>query len=227
MLPLLTRTELDKAWNEACEVHRQYLEPHGVKLPKESSIKWVWVAVLFHFKGQCVHKDYVSKMVQTIFPDAAQDQQVRHLKRDGWYIDSTSCSSGEHKLDPYQPSPVFRQEQMRRSASINATDWADYLSKTGHMCFTCGAKEGQPDPRYLDDAIILQQGHKDPDKPINSFDDVVPQCQFCNRSYQNDFTFDDKGRISAVASVKPINRASEKVQKEIYQTLKAKYSNSE
>ena len=49
---------------------------------------------------------------------------------------------------------------------------------------------------------------------------VIPQCQYCNRSYRNDFTFDEKGRVRAVASVAPVKRATKAVQEKIYNCLK-------
>lgn len=49
---------------------------------------------------------------------------------------------------------------------------------------------------------------------------VIPQCQYCNRSYRNDFTFDEKGRVRAVASEAPVKRATRAVQEKIYNCLK-------
>ena len=37
-------------------------------------------------KNEEVHKDFISQVCQRDKPDLGQDQQVRHLKRDGWYL---------------------------------------------------------------------------------------------------------------------------------------------
>ena len=53
---------------------------------------------------------------------------------------------------------------------------------------------------------------------------MIPQCQFCNRSYRGDFTFDDKGRVHAVASIEPVRRASPKVKAAVRAYLDAEDS---
>ena len=221
--PHLTVAELDTAWDDLVEVHREYLKPHGVQLPTKKTYQWVWLAVLFRFKDQCVHKDYISEATHRIFPKAGKDQQVRHLKRKGWNISTQECKSGEHKLDPYQPSKTWIQEQARRSARMNSSSFETLVKNTGSKCLTCGAKEGQPDTRYGDNNIQLQQGHMDPAMPASDLSSVIPQCQFCNQTYKNDFTFDKKGRVRAVASPEAVLRASTAVQREIYNILKTHF----
>ena len=205
-------SELEAAWTEVCNIHKEYLEPHEVRLPVKTSIKWVWLATLWHYRDQFVHKDIVSLAVRTVFPEAAADQQVRHLKRDGWFIEPDG--KGGHRLDPYKPSTEYANELARRRVRIGASSFDELKRAFGSRCATCGARESQPDPRYGDDLVKLQQGHQDPDKPIEN-ENVIPQCQFCNRAYKNDFTFDDKGRVRAVASVAPVRRASAKVRQRI------------
>ena len=69
--------------------------------------------------------------------------------------------------------------------------------------------------------VKLQRGHKDPEKSLR-ISNIIPQCQFCNRSYKNDFTFDDKGRVRAVASPSII-RASDNVIKKVFNAILEKY----
>ena len=45
-------------------------------------------------------------------------------------------------------------------------------------------------PRYGEDIVQLQQGHKDPSKSATDKDNIIPQYQFCNRVYCGDFTLD-------------------------------------
>ena len=75
-------------------------------------------------------------------------------------------------------------------------------------------------PRYGEDIVQLQQGHKDPSKSAADKDNIIPQCQFCNQAYRGDFTFDDKDRVRAVADVGPVQRATEEVQRKIFKWQK-------
>lgn len=76
--------ELLDAFEDIERIHKIYLAQHGVKLPNKQSHKWVWLAMLHHARGEPVHKNLISDATRREFPDAARDQQVRHLKRDGW-----------------------------------------------------------------------------------------------------------------------------------------------
>ncbi len=210
--------ELSAAWQDVCEIHDDYLLKHKVKLPKETSYKWVWLAALHHNKGEYVHKDIVSEAVRIVFPNAATDQQVRHLKRDGWNIKSDN--RGGHKLDPYNPSSEFINDQARRSGRLSAANFEELKQVYGNRCATCGAKEGRPDMRYGNDNVKLQQGHRDPEKSSSDKDNLIPQCQFCNRAYKNDFTFDDKGRVRAIANEQPVMRASVSTKQKVFEYLK-------
>jgi len=216
----LTFDQLRAAWQAVRDVHTEHLQVHGVRLPSEDSFKWVWLAVLYHHRGEFVHKDAVSAHTRRVFPDAAADQQVRHLKRDGWSLESRK---GSHRLDPYNPSPSFRNDQARRRGRLAARGFEDLKKVYGSKCATCGAGEGRPDTRYGDELIKLQQGHRDPEKPADDRDNIIPQCQFCNRSYRGDFTFDDKGRVRAIASIEPVRRASAKVKAEVRAYLAEEY----
>lgn len=95
----------------------------------------------------------------------------------------------------------------------------------GNRCATCGAVAGEPDPRYGRDRVQLQQGHRDPSKPSSDRLNIIPQCQFCNRQYRDDFVFDEKGRAHAIAGLGPVQRASREVQRKVWEFLKGKFSN--
>ena len=89
-----------------------------------------------------------------------------------------------------------------------------------NRCATCGTKEGEPSHRYGEDKVVLQQGHRDPSKPATDLDNIIPQCQFCNRAYRGDYVFDDKGRVSAIADLRPVQKATKSVQRKVYEWLK-------
>lgn len=86
MEPIPSKAELDAAFADLQRIHRIHLAQHNVKLPTPGSRKALQLSILHHAKGEPVHKDTVSRIVRQYLPNAATDQQVRHLKRDGWNI---------------------------------------------------------------------------------------------------------------------------------------------
>lgn len=185
--------------------------------------KAVWLAVLWHYKNQEVHKNTVSEITRRDIENIAADQQVRHLKRDGWDIGN---KPGLHKLNPYEPSAEFVTMDRQRRGRLDANNFEDLKKLFGYTCASCGAEEGKTNIRYGNDIVQLQQGHKDPAGPGNDMDNIIPQCQFCNRAYKDDFTFDEKGRVRAVASYRPVSRARESVQKKILEWLTKKFKSN-
>lgn len=219
-----SKKDLDAAYRAVADIHKRHLAQHGVKLPPQSSYKWIWLAMLHYHKGGSVHKDAISDAVQKHYPEAGRDQQVRHLKRDGWNVIG---GGGFHALeDPYRPSPEFINEQARRHGRLSSVDFDDIKKSFGNRCATCGSVEGEPDPRYGEARVHLQQGHQDPDEPGDDLNNIIPQCQFCNRAYRRDFVFDDKGRANAVADIGPVKRARTAVQKKIWKYLGELFGNT-
>ena len=216
-----TPEELQTAWEQLQEIHLEYLAQHEVKIPQVTDYaanqKSFWLAVLYFWKDRKVHKDEISELARRDRPNDAADQQVRHLRADGWDIGQ---EKGVHQLNPFRPSERHANTHARRRNRLTATSFESIKKAFGYRCATCGAREGQPDPRYGGEPVKLQQGHQDPNKPGDNLENIIPQCQFCNRAYKGDFTFDDKGRAHAVADVGPVQRASKVLQEEIYQWLK-------
>lgn len=214
--------ELEEAYAEAKQIHLEYLDQHGVKLPPWNTYKSVWLAMLLHYSPNPVHKDEISDAVRRRFPEAGRDQQVRHLKRDGWNI--TTEGSGFHAMaEPFRPAQVLVNEQTRRQGRLSAKTFEELVQSFGNRCATCGARDGRPDPRYDEQLVKLQKGHQDPDKASDEPLNIIPQCQFCNRAYRRDFVFDDRGRARAVADVGPVKRARASVQREIWSYLREKF----
>ncbi len=217
MLP--NKTELQRAWEELQSIHTEYLKPHGVKIPGSSfydeQAKSIWLAVLHYYAGTAVDKNVISDVVKRDRPDLSHDQQVRHLKRDGWSL----LGRGKHELNPYRPSLEWINARNRRDSRLNARSFDDIKSLFGNRCATCGAREGQLDPRYGEGAVQLQQGHMDPEKPAN-LSNIIPQCQYCNRAYRSDYVFDEKGRVKAIADIRPVRQATRTVQKRVFEWLR-------
>lgn len=211
---LPTDEQLENAWVEVQRVHREHLNKHGVRLPTQASPRWIWLAMLFHFRPGPVHKNEVSDAVRRAFPAAAPDQQVRHLKREGWNIEGES--PGAHVLaDPFRPSSEFVSQDAHKRKRVAARVFDDLKTAYGHRCATCGATEGEPDPRYGGPPVRLQRGHKDPDGPGDDLRNIIPQCGACNQAYRGDFVFDDKGRVRAVADLRPVKKARARVRRRI------------
>ena len=225
MTALPSRKELQIAWEELREIHRAHLGVHDVKIPRaksyDGSQKSMWLAMLYLNRDREVHKDEMSELARRDMPRLGADQQVRHLKRDGWTLFG---KRGYHRLDPFNASPEFIRESARKRQRLAAADFDDLKNAFGGRCATCGATENQPDPRYGGDLVSLQPGHKNPAKAGDDRDNIIPQCQFCNRGYKDDFTFDDKGRVRAIAGIGPVRRATLDVQRRVYDWLRSKFS---
>jgi len=226
MYDLPSRSALQKAWEDLQEIHAQYLAKYRVKLPPaiqyDEQARSIWLSVLFHYQGQDVHKNFISAVCQRDYPGLAPDQQVRHLKREGWKLHKNG--KGNQGLGPCQPSLENRNTEDRKDGLLAAKSFDDIKRTFGYSCATCGAREGWPDPRYGEDKVRLQRGHRDPAKPANDKLNIIPQCQFCNRAYRGDFVFDEKGRAWAVADIGPVQRASTEVKKNLLQFLRGLFN---
>ena len=215
----ITDEELKKAYKKAVKIHKKHLADDNVKLPDWGSGKGYWLAVLIHYSPKFVHKDVMSAIVRKYNPKAGTDQQVRHLSRDGWNLEGDG--KGAHRIkDARLVHQGYAVEKTRSENLLNADDFDAIKAAYDNKCVSCGATEGEESPRYQGDGIVkLQKGHRDPELPMKK-GNVIPQCQFCNRAYKNDFTFDKKGRVRAVADPRPVLRASKTVKAKVMTALK-------
>ncbi len=215
----ITDEELKKAYKKAVKIHKKYLANDNVKLPDWGSGKGYWLAVLIHYSPKFVHKNDMSEIVRKHIPKAAPDQQVRHLLRDGWNLEGDG--KGAHRIKNARlVHQGYAVEKTRSENLLKAGDFDAIKAAYDNKCVSCGATEGQESPRYQGSGKVeLQKGHRDPELPKEA-SNIIPQCQFCNRAYKNDFTFDKKGRVRAVASFKPVLRASETVKAKVMTALK-------
>ena len=215
MMP--TKKEIKTAYDEAASIHRDHLAADDVKLPQWGTAKSYWLGVLMHYSPDYVSKDKISDITRQHL-DVGTDQQVRHLKRDGWNL--VSGKRGEHAIiNPFESHSGYARQIIKELKTLAAGSFADIKTAYANKCATCGAREDEPDPRYGDNPIKLEEGHRDPEKPL-SIANTIPQCSNCNKAYKDDFTFDKKGRVRAVASPNPVLRASKAVQLAIKEALK-------
>ncbi len=208
--------------------HSIYLAKYGVKFPKKNTTKALWLIFLRKYQGRPIHKDTISSFVETVLPKAGKDQQVRHLAADGWYVlnrgdkvpkKSNTVASGYHMLITIEsPKPTFLFKSLKRAGRLAAKDFEQLKAVYDFRCATCGSQEGKPNFLEPDKRTALQQGHMNPNKSL-TLENSIPQCQVCNGVYKDDYVFDAKGRVVAVASSRPVLKADKNVQEDIRKAL--------
>jgi len=128
---------MQKAWLELRKIHSEYLDECGVKIPNCNNFsdtnQSIWLACLFLNRDRLVHKSEISEVTQHFSPNAGPDQQVRHLKRQGWKIGD---KAGWHQLDPYDISSEFVNESERKRAVLSSSDFNDLKRAYEFRCAT-------------------------------------------------------------------------------------------
>jgi hypothetical protein len=206
--------------------HQQYLVASGVKLPQlEKGGEFTKDALVLVYLAQgypdtwWITKKELTDFVRLYHPDTNDVQAGRHLgMQRGFYI--VSSRRGNYlpegapppKGDSYllvtleKPHPAFVPK--RRSSNADS-DLETVKQKYDYRCATCGSKEGEANLRYKNQRTQLQQGHRNPKLPLEG-ENIIPQCQFCNRADRNWWVYDERGRVVGVGAVKPIQRSIEK-----------------
>ena len=220
--------EIEKWWTILEEEYNTHLKQYKVVLPKKDSSNALWLVFLKKHEGKIVHKDTISAFVSSVNPKSGKDQQVRHLGGKGWYVlnkgdkipkENSTIQSGYHMLVTTEsPKPSFLFKALKRAGRISAQNFDQLKITYDNRCATCGSQEGKP--HFLDPSkrTQLQQGHMNPHKKL-TLDNSIPQCQLCNQVYQDDYVFDIKGRVIAVASPNPVLRADENIKEEIRKVI--------
>ena len=205
--------------------HQQYLVASGVKLPQlEKRGRFTKDALVLVYLAQgypdtqWVTKEELTHFVRQHYPDTNDVQSARHLgMQSGFYIVSSRRGNylPEDKPPPNSsayllvslklPHPAFVPN--RRSSAD--TEFETVKQRYGYRCATCGSKEGEANLRYKNQRTQLQQGHRNPKLPLEG-ENIIPQCQFCNRADRNWWVYDERGRVVGVGAVKPIQRSIEK-----------------
>jgi len=222
----VSHADLETAWEEIKRDWERHLKQHGVKLPRKGTARWYQLTILKRHQGQAVSKTDISEWIAKETGQQATDQQVRHLKtQNGWYVlnrgdehEGVKVPDKHHVLiTTKQPYP---KSNLARRTAVKSGDWEIIKQTYSHRCASCGAKEGDPSPYDPRREVKLQQGHMDPDKGLKP-GNIIPQCAWCNQTARGDFVFDAQGRPRAIASVRPVKRASKKVQAEVKAWLRA------
>ena len=198
--------EIESRYSTLQSLHNEHLLRYGVRIPTKGSNKALHLIFLHKYMGTLVHKDTISAFVRTVNPNAGADQQVRHIAADGWNVlnsrnainENESVPSGYHMLrDITTVKPAFLNQRLRRIGRIGAATFEELKVVYDYRCATCGDREGHFPRLNPQEVVRLQQGHMNPSQPL-SLENTIPQCQYCNQTYQDNFTFDQNGRVTAL-----------------------------
>jgi hypothetical protein len=222
----LSKEQVMETYETISTYHKDYLAGAGVKLPQlEKGGEFTKDALVLVYLAQgypdtrWITKKELTDFVRLYHPDTNDVQAGRHLgMQRGFYI--VSSRRGNYlpegapppKGDSYllvtleKPHPAFVPK--RRSSNADS-DFETVKQKYDYRCATCGSKEGEANLRYKNQRTQLQRGHRNPKLPLEG-ENIIPQCQFCNRADRNYWVYDERGRVVGVAAVKPITRSIEK-----------------
>jgi len=236
----LSNKEIGELYEGIKTKWERYLKKEGVILPslrnKTSYTKDALVLVyLYKNINKKVSKTELTAFIQKFYPKTNDVQQARHLAaQKGWCILSgtrhdfeaaeRNLKSGEYMLISLEK--IYGGfTQRRRTYTLEGDDtWEKIKKEYGYHCATCGSKEGEPNIHYPSSITHLQKGHMDPKKPLE-VNNIIPQCEKCNRPDRNYFVYDKKGRVIKIADPKFVLKSDEKVQIEILKILLRKFKN--
>lgn len=235
--------EIREIHNKIVLSHDTYLKDYGVKklwnddIPVDCTdteflsfldAKELQLIFLYKYRNCLVHKDMVSEFVRKHIPNAAFDQQVRHLgSQYFWYVlnkgakipnSDEKVPSGYNYLFSIEvANPIAVASALKRTGRIGARNFVELKLAYGKKCATCGIEEGKKDTRN-EEIVVLQQGHMNPRKPL-TLDNTIPQCQYCNQTYRDYFIFNEYGRVVAVNNPLILLKSPKTVQDEMIAIL--------
>lgn len=230
---MISDIEIKKNYEEIKDAWEKYLKKDSVKMHNlisggKYTINSLVLIYLYSKLGKIVSKQELTEFLKSMGIDSNDVQQARHLaQQSGWYILSgtrgdSECKElgiapGEYMLKTIkEPYPSYKQ--LKRTESLNASSWDELKAKFDYRCATCGSKEGEKNFLYPASNTTLQQGHKDPSKPL-TLDNTIPQCPFCNRASRNYFVFDNKGRVEKINDPQFVLRSNKEIQEEMLKLL--------
>lgn len=233
----LSEQQISALYDQICLYHKRYLAKEGVRLPSlrrgnaytKDALTLVYLSYGYP-NTRVVTKEELTAFIRQYDPSVLDVQQARHLgAQKGWFIlsgtrndtTSTALRPGEYLLQTLEhPYPGFTAA--RRTTDLDEDGWTALKRQYDNRCACCGCREGEPHRYWPTRIVHLQKGHMDPTKPMTA-DNIIPQCEICNRPDLNYWVYDKKGRVIKVANPKVIDSCSSQVQREIYTRLYQKY----
>ncbi len=98
-----------------------------------------------------------------------------------------------------RPHPSWTPKRQK----VENIDFENIKKEYRYRCATCGSKEGEENSRYPGVKTRLQKAHKNPHKPLAG-DNIIPQCEQCNRADRDKWVYDQRGRVVGVAKAEVI-----------------------
>ena len=222
--------KLEESWEKN-------LKKFGVSFPKlkigqEYTKDALVLIYLYKNIQKSVSKEELTSFIKQYYPNINDVQQARHLgQQKGWFILSGTSGDIEAKEKGIKPGEYMLREletpypnftNLRRVYDGNDDSWKQIKKQYNYRCATCGSEEGKPNIHYPNSITKLQKGHKDPTKPLMK-ENIIPQCEKCNRADRNYFIYDGKGRVVRIANSKVVLRSPTKVQLDILKHLIKKF----
>lgn len=208
----MNEEEIINIYNIVQDYHKKYLYIKGVKLPSlkdkfgrytKSSLVLIYLAKDYP-NTKIVSKDELTKFIQNYYPNITDVQQARHLSmQQGFYIisgtrgDDENLPKGSYKLISLEKT--YRAFSKERRIGFNTNNFEKLKKTYNYRCATCGSKEGKDHFFRKGVKVKLQKGHINPSKPLIS-ENIIPQCQICNRSDRNRWIYDKTGRVIEIAN---------------------------
>lgn len=215
--------EIERMYQRVVDFHRQHLKAEAVRLPslrnRDGQFTKDALTLVYLVQGypntRWVSKSELTEFIRRFHPSTNDVQSARHLgMQSGFYI--VSSRRGNYLPDDKpppdrssyllvtleKPHPAFASG--RRSASD--ADFEAIKKRYNYRCATCGSKEGEPNLRYPRVHTELQKAHRNPKQPLTG-ENLIPQCQFCNRADRNYWVYDERGRVVGVADLNPIQKS--------------------
>jgi len=226
----LSDNDIEEIYKLIKDLHNKHLEKCGVKLPRlTNSNGYTKDALILVYLAQDypdtkkVSKEELTQFIRQYYPNVTDVQQARHLgAQKGWYIDAggrgngdvVTLSRGDYQLISLeQPYPSFHGHRIDETEN-----WEELKKQYGYRCATCGSKEGEPNFHWPNTITKLQKSHINPNEPLAP-GNIIPQCEKCNRTYRNDWIYDEKGRVIKLANPNVIKRSDKEVRRKVYKIL--------
>lgn len=145
--------------------------------------------------GEVISKEQMTDNYRKLFPKYFNDfQSGRHIGNNSGY----NVKNYHHGIKGYMlydlkitPKINHNSEQM-----LTEKEWLSLKNEYDKKCACCGSKEGNPMSR-ANGITKLEKGHMNPDE-ILSYNNTIPQCQYCNGASKSKRMFNKKGETIAI-----------------------------
>lgn len=171
----------------------------GVRLPKEKSQKGQTLLYLYQNLNVVVNKADAERVICKRLNIPSKDiQSLRHLSKQNGYdvlqgrdqFENKILKKGEYVLTGFNNVNPYWNLSRRDESDL---DFDSLKKKYKNCCATCGSKEGKKH-RKTGQIVKLEKGHMDPRQAMSS-DNIIPQCEHCNKIAKDYFVFDQTGFV--------------------------------